>query len=316
MRRYFLTLGLLAAMTVTGGGQTTDGGKRPKALNESTNYLPKWSPDGSRIVFCSTAAGNWEIYSVNVDGSQLTRLTNHPALDFGPSWSPDGSRILFVSDRDGNREIYVMGVKDSRLTRLTNSAAADINPSFSPDGSKIVFVSDREGAREIYVMNADGTSPVRLTDGSSVNGHTRPTYSPDGRKIAFYSTKSGKDGDRRMLYVMDADGANVKPVSGAGYDGNQAWSPDGSKLAFDAPATGKDSSANGEWEIYSVNADGSGRTRLTNNTSNDWGPAWSPDGSKIVYCSGWNNQYEIYVMNSDGSKAVRVTRIVYPSARR
>jgi len=73
-----------------------------------TAFDPSWSPDGSKITFSSDIDGNDEIYVMNADGSNQTRITNNDAEDWYPSWSPDGSKIAFTSERDGDFEIYVM----------------------------------------------------------------------------------------------------------------------------------------------------------------------------------------------------------------
>ena len=80
-----------------------------------TNYIPVFSPDGTRIAFMSGRDGNPEIYVMNVDGSNLRRLTNHPAGDGTPTWSPNSQQIAFVSDRTGTPQIYLMGSR--RLQR-------------------------------------------------------------------------------------------------------------------------------------------------------------------------------------------------------
>lgn len=106
---------------------------------------------------------NDELYVMNADGSNQTRLTDNLSFDTAPSWSPDGTKIVFVSGRDGNYEIYMMNADASNQTRLTNEFEYDFYPSWSPDGTKIVFVS----GRDIFVMNADGSNPQNLTNISS-----------------------------------------------------------------------------------------------------------------------------------------------------
>ncbi|HDR3890873.1 TPA: PD40 domain-containing protein, partial [Bacillus cereus] len=93
---------------------------------------PSWSPDGQKIAFTSFRDGNPEIYVMNTDGSNQTRITNSPGNNIDPSWSPDGQKIAFTSTRDGNGEIYVMNTDGSNQTNITNNPASDNEPSWSP----------------------------------------------------------------------------------------------------------------------------------------------------------------------------------------
>ena len=103
-----------------------------------------------RIAFYSDRDGDYEIYLMNGDGSNVTQLTYNPAFDGVPGWSPDGSRIAFNSDRDGDYEIYLMDADGSNVTQLTDNSADDVVPRWSPDGRRIAFYSDRDGDEEIY----------------------------------------------------------------------------------------------------------------------------------------------------------------------
>jgi hypothetical protein len=97
-----------------------------------TTYFTQTVTTLSKIAFRSYRDGNYEIYVMNADGSNVTNLTNHAAHDASPAWSPDGSRIAFHSYRDGNYDIYVMNADGSKVTRLTNHAAPDVSPPGRP----------------------------------------------------------------------------------------------------------------------------------------------------------------------------------------
>lgn len=100
----------------------------------STAY-PSWSPDGTRLAFASTVDGNWEIYTTGFDGSDLRRLTDHPARDWDPAWSSDGAWIAYVSDRSGNGDIYLVRADGSEEYRLTASDAVEMFPAWRPQVS-------------------------------------------------------------------------------------------------------------------------------------------------------------------------------------
>jgi TolB protein len=138
---------------------------------QSQSAFATFPGENGKIAFTSTRDGNPEIYVMNADGSEQTRLTDNPATDFQPSWSPDGTKIAFSSDRSGASngwfEVYVMNADGSEQTRLTfSNPFFEGDPSWSPDGTKIAFSTGRHGSdnREIYVMNADGSGQTRLTN--------------------------------------------------------------------------------------------------------------------------------------------------------
>ena len=225
----------------------------------------------SKIAFRSFRHGDYEIYLMNADGSNQTRLTNSTGNDSRPHWSPDGSKIAFLSGRDGNPEIYVMTSAGGNQTRLTDNSAADDAPVWSPDGSKIAFQSNRDGNPEIYVMTSAGGNQTRLTVNSGED--QLPAWSPDGSKIAF-QFESGP-GAPLEVYVMTSTGSNrTNLTNNPSDDWAPAWSPDGTKIAFV-------STRDGNLEIYVMTSTGSNQTNLTNHSAGDDAPSWSSDGSKI-----------------------------------
>ncbi len=258
------------------------------------------------------------------DGSDVRLLTDNTVQDLDPAWSPDGTRLSFDSLRDSSAlEIYTMSPDGTDVRRLTFAPAEDRRTSWSPDGS-IAFQAGRDTNFNIYRMNgADGSDQRALTVDPTQD--TQPAWSPDGTKIAYRSSREGNSaGD---IFTMDPDVGETKDLQnvtnspGIG-DFAPHFSPDSRQIAFQARL------ADGSLAIYRMNADGTGPAtflttvtleagrRFSNNESN---PAWSPDGTRIVFHSdrdrdpdstdpGLRDNVEVYTMNaSDGSDVRRLT---------
>jgi TolB protein len=232
---------------------------------------PAWAAfpgDNGRIAFTKvpTTFQNQEIWAVDADGSNLTNLSNNPALDTHAAWSADGTKIAFTSARDGNTEIYSMNADGSNPVRLTNSAGEDSVPAWSADGTRIAFSSNRNGNYEIYAMNADGTEQTNLSNNPAVDLH--PAWSPDGTEIAFESTRAGN----YEIHKMKADGSDSTNLSNnLRTEAEPDWSPDGTKITFR-------SQRDNDNEIYTMNAtDGSDPRNLSNDLGMiDYWPSWQP----------------------------------------
>ncbi len=170
--------------------------------HDAEDGLLWWAPDGQQIGFHSNREGNWEIYVMDVDGSNLVNLTNHPNPDGGATWSPDGTKILFNPIRRGTYRIHVMDADGSNVVELVEHPEFHGFPRWSPDGRQIAFSSTRDGgSSELYVMDADGSNIVRLTHHPHWDGFSR--WSPDGQKIAFVSYRDGSG----EFYILDLDAA-------------------------------------------------------------------------------------------------------------
>ncbi len=145
----------------------------------SHEEYPSWSPDGERLVLCSTRDGNPELYLVDRHGVNLKRLTTYPGTDSHPSWSPDGQSVVWATDRWGNLEIAWMPVEGGELERLTENEAMDDYPCWSPNGKFLAWMSHRDGQYEIYVMEW-ATRTVRNVS-RHADSDMFPTWTPDGR---------------------------------------------------------------------------------------------------------------------------------------
>lgn len=158
------------------------------------NQLPRWSPDGKRILFLSNRDGKGNLYLMDADGSNLTKLTDRYDPPVAPAWSPDGERIVFAAferwnaypERQPNNEIFVLDVDSLEVANVTNSEALDEDmPSWSPDGERLVFAAkpndrlppaDSRTDYDVYVMDADGSDVTRLTDDPGRDSD--PVWSP------------------------------------------------------------------------------------------------------------------------------------------
>jgi Tol biopolymer transport system component len=201
--------------------------------NSADDSAPKWSPDGSKILFQSKRDGFFsEIYTMNADGSNPMRLTNNSIQDQYADWSPDGSKIVFVRGNSLLSEIWTMdsnGLNQVQITgSSTNSLLGETEPSWSPDGSRIAFSTNPNSGQspEIYVMNADGTNQNRLTLDAATDSY--PVWSPDSNSIAYTNDSTGAHTN-----ILDISGLSTQTVSNPNNPTAYApaWSPDGTKLA-------------------------------------------------------------------------------------
>lgn len=253
-------------------------------------------PRPTKIVFASDRDGDYEIYTIEPDGSNLRQLTFNEAWDDKPSWSKDGTRIAFESDLDGDFEIFSMNADGSNLQQLTFNDTDDWGPAWSPDGNSLAFHSDRDGDVELYVMANDGTNVQQVTNNSSVDRSA--SWSPDGRRVVYYSDVSGG----RELYIIDVFGGGAfRLTSNSFYDGLPDWSLNGMQIVFASTREQDDV------EIYTMRINGQNVRRLTSSPGVDDDPVWSPDGRQIVFESERNGNLDIWIMNADGSNLYALT---------
>jgi TolB protein len=190
----------------------------PMDKSGTQNWLPAWSPDGARIAFTSNRDGNPELYVTNRDGSNLRRVTNHPAIDTTPTWSPTGAQIAFTSDRTGSPQIYVMGADGLNMRRISVDSFCD-RPTWSPAPfNELAFVCRTGPGFDIKIYDFASAETRQITFGEGSN--ESPSYSPNGRHLAFTSTRAGKT----QVFTIGRDGKGVRQVTRTGNNYTPDWS--------------------------------------------------------------------------------------------
>jgi Tol biopolymer transport system component len=246
-----------------------------------------YTTDGTSIIYASTHLGGdacppepdfaalrayvwpiydtYDIFKVDVDGSNLVRLTDTPGYDAEGTIGPDGT-IVFTSVRDGDMDIYAMAGDGSNVRRLTNMPGPDGGAFFSADGSKIVFRGRHPGpgeeldkykdflskalweptSLEIYVMDADGGNLQQVTSLGAAS--FAPFFTPDGTRIIFSSNHHVAGGREFDLFLINADGTGLEQVTfSPEFDGFPMFSPDGTKLVF---ASNRNATVDGETNLF------------------------------------------------------------------
>lgn len=252
----------------------------PTLVPSTATPVPTSTPFGGGqgvIAFTSNlhdTAGAAEIYTANVDGSNLQRLTNDGG-HFSPEWSPDGSQIVFSS---GGLGIDIMDSNGTNRNQIVASTTI-LQPSWFPDGTKILF--SQGSPADLWTVNPDGTGLAQLT--FTTEAEYAADYSPDGLKIVYQ-----RDGH---LYTMNSDTSGMAQLTNAGGtvqgDAMPKWSPDGVRILFWSSRFFGEAG-------FIVNPDGTGETQFFDPEGRaELEPNWSPDGTRIVY-SGWDGIYTIY----------------------
>lgn len=283
-----------------------------------------FSFDGKKLIYQSTAETLQcdQIFVMNIDGSDKHMVSTGKGRTTCAYFYPEGQKILYASthhydencppppDRSKGYvwklydtfDIFMADSNGKNLVQLTNSGKYDAEATISPKGDKIIFTSTRDGDPELYVMNLDGSEQKRLTFEKGYDGGA--FFSADGNKIVFRASRPKTEEELKdyedlvqeglvrptalEIFVMDADGSNMKQVTNLGKASFAPFfHPDGKRIIFSSNY----GSQNGrDFNLFMINIDGTGLQQITFNPTFDGFPMFSPDGKYLVFCSNRFNK--------------------------
>lgn len=259
----------------------------------------------------------WGIYALDLETEKITLLYSSSSKLSTLRLNNLGDTFVFSQkiggDADKYEEICTIKIDGSDFKRLTNNSIWDLYPTWSPDGTQIAFLSLRENDLDIYMMNADGANVHKFYDSGFHDGDIHWA----GNTIVFTSNSS--------IWKINDDGTEPEKVTDpprGGEWGNAnlpfgdydpQLNPEGTKIVFERLEN--DTSPHGNYNIFVINVDGTGETRLTNTSYSQGFPTWSHTGDKIAYLvTAIENTgvYDIYIMNADGTNNHCVTPKYFP----
>jgi TolB protein len=202
---------------------------RPLTRDRSLVTGPKWSPDGTSLLYTTYyKTGFPDIYKIDLNSGRRTPIATFKGTNTGASFSPNGRQIAMSLSGTGNSEIHVSDARGKNLRRLTTNKSLEASPSWSPDGRRLVYTSDAPGKPQLYEISSTG-GPARRLPTNISSYCSEPAWNPvDENLIAFTAAVSG--GFQIALY--DAKARSSKILTSGSSSLEPAWMRDGRHIVF------------------------------------------------------------------------------------
>jgi TolB protein len=246
----------------------------------------------TRIVFRrKTGDGTSDIFAIDYDGEDLTRLTSENSIVYSPALSPDGRDLLFVSYREGRPNIYERNLGSGLVSLISGVEGLNVTPIYSPDGRKIVLARTAGDHSELFEFGRNPLCCMKRLTYTNAGETLNAAFSPSGDRLAITSSPLGNP----QVYVMAATGGAPQLISRyvfgeRGYATSPDWSPQGSRIAYQAWVENS-------FQVVTVNPDGGDRRVMTSAGSNE-DPSWAPDGRHLVFASAGRRGNSLLILDT------------------
>jgi len=283
---------ILALFALTIAGCTNDSntpeiGPKNLTSSDSNERYPRWSPDGNSLLFESDRSGNWDVYVVNSNGSELRPLAASPDAERFPTWAPDGSRIAFVVQDSLSSKLAVLELSDSSVTIFEpHESGSLLFLDWAPESDRLAYTLQSEESLNLYVFDLDTQVSSVLREGEFRS--LWPRWSPDGSVISYFSRMDTEGEDDEVYVISLADSLVRRITTRVGHDFCPTWSPTAEYLAV---ATVHSEHRR---QISVVNLDGTLDFAVGKGFERVTEPDWSPDGNTIAYIAHNGGSYDLY----------------------
>ena len=287
-------------------GPVTEAGARKIAHEYAADILKQMgavSLAGTKIYFISDRSGQKEVWSMDYDGQNQTRMTNHRTFTQSPAVSADGKMVAYATMVLGENAGWQLRVIDTETRRqktfLNPVTSYMTTPDFTPDGKKLWFSMAFSDFGQLTVANIDGSERQRVSQVKAIE--ISPRVNPKtGNEVLFISGRTGVP----QLYKMNANGSGVEMITtGEGDVANPSWSPDGRKISF-SWTRGYDP---GNFNVFIMDVATKQFVQLTRQNGSNENPFWAPDGVHLVYSNKRGGSTQIYTMLANGTRVKQLT---------
>lgn len=240
--------------------------------NTWDDEYPVWSPDGNKIAFTANPQGNFNIFLMDPDGTDITPVTTSSSNEADPSWFPDGKSIAYTKEikklMRNEGALYRVDIDTKRTKKIIPKySKINVIPHVSPTGPLITFTGKRMFGWEVAMYDMKKNKVTFLDEGGK---SCRARFSPDGKKLAYVSSKADGKGD---IWLMNPDGSKKTRLTKRDetYDYFPSWSSDGKYIVFNSSHK---HDHNADWKLFIIEVKSQNITLLFDSPGNDNFPDW------------------------------------------